>query len=170
MRLSSSSLVMARARTSCSVKSAKRFTEGSLLKASTLFSYRQSGPETECGPAKMGRVILAERAPAAPRHGGRRAGRAERPGAGDEMRKNSLSRALAPSLRRALHLYWRYTRGLTVGVRGAVFDGSGRVFLVKHSYVDGWHLPGGGGERGETLRDALELELIEEGKIRLVDG
>ena len=86
------------------------------------------------------------------------------------MRKNSLSRALAPSLRRALHLYWRYTRGLTVGVRGAVFDGSGRVFLVKHSYVDGWHLPGGGVERGETLRDALERELIEEGNIRLVDA
>jgi ADP-ribose pyrophosphatase YjhB (NUDIX family) len=86
------------------------------------------------------------------------------------MRKNSLSRALAPSLRRALHLYWRYTRGLTVGVRGAVFDGSGRVFLVKHSYVDGWHLPGGGVERGETLRDALERELIEEGNIRLVEA
>jgi 8-oxo-dGTP pyrophosphatase MutT (NUDIX family) len=86
------------------------------------------------------------------------------------MRSNSVSRALAPAVRRALHLYWRFARGLTLGVRGVVLDGSGRVFLVKHSYVDGWHLPGGGVERGETLRDALERELAEEGNIRLVDA
>ncbi|HEX9322311.1 MAG TPA: NUDIX domain-containing protein [Xanthobacteraceae bacterium] len=86
------------------------------------------------------------------------------------MRGNSRSRALAPSLRRALHLYWRFARGLTLGVRGVVLDGSGRVFLVKHSYVEGWHFPGGGVEPGETLRDALERELVEEGNIRLVDA
>jgi ADP-ribose pyrophosphatase YjhB (NUDIX family) len=86
------------------------------------------------------------------------------------MRKTLASRALKPSVRRALHLYWRFARGLTLGVRAVVLDGSGRVFLVKHSYVEGWHLPGGGVERGETLRDALERELVEEGNIRLVDA
>ena len=86
------------------------------------------------------------------------------------MRSNFLSRAVGSRLRRALHLYWRFARGLTIGVRGVVLDGSGRVFLVKHSYVEGWHFPGGGVEPGETLRDALERELFEEGNIRLVEA
>ena len=48
-----------------------------------------------------------------------------------------------------------------------LIDGTGRIFLVKHSYVDGWHLPGGGVETGETLLEALTRELAEEGNIRL---
>lgn len=69
------------------------------------------------------------------------------------------------AVRRALHLYWRLARGMTLGVRALVADREGRVFLVKHSYVAGWHLPGGGVETGETMLDALARELREEGNI-----
>ena len=78
-------------------------------------------------------------------------------------------RPFEPIIRRLLHAYWRFSRGLTVGVRAAVFDGEGRVFLVKHTYLAGWHLPGGGVETDETLLAALERELREEGNIELTD-
>jgi ADP-ribose pyrophosphatase YjhB (NUDIX family) len=68
---------------------------------------------------------------------------------------------------RLMHLYWRLSRGLTLGVRAAVFDERNAVFLVRHSYVKGWHLPGGGVEPGETLLEALSRELQEEGNIAL---
>jgi hypothetical protein len=61
-----------------------------------------------------------------------------------------LRRALEPVISRVMHFYWRFSRAATLGARAMVIDGTGRVFLVKHSYVDGWHLPGGGVETGET--------------------
>ena len=76
-----------------------------------------------------------------------------------------LRRALEPFIRPLLHLYWRFSRPATLGARAMVIDASGRVFLIKHSYVDGWHLPGGGVETGETLLTALARELAEEGNI-----
>jgi ADP-ribose pyrophosphatase YjhB (NUDIX family) len=74
---------------------------------------------------------------------------------------------LEPLLRRAFHLYWLIARGMTLGVRAVVLDGDNKVFLVRHSYVAGWHLPGGGVEIGETFHEALRRELVEEGRIEL---
>jgi ADP-ribose pyrophosphatase YjhB (NUDIX family) len=83
------------------------------------------------------------------------------------MNLQDLRKSFEPLLRRFLHLYWRFARGMTLGVRAVVLDGDNRVFLVKHSYATGWHLPGGGVEVGETFRDALRRELAEEGRIEL---
>ncbi len=81
------------------------------------------------------------------------------------MSVDRLRRAFEPVLRRVLHFYWRFARAMTLGVRALVVDEAGRVFLVKHSYVSGWQLPGGGVEPGETLLDALIRELREEANI-----
>src|SRR4026209_1907012 len=85
------------------------------------------------------------------------------------MDLDPLRRALEPALRRVLHFYWRFARGLTLGVRAVVIDPAGRVFLVKHSYVTGWHLPGGGVEIGETMLPAQNGELLEAGGMTAVE-
>src|SRR5262245_32239284 len=81
------------------------------------------------------------------------------------MTLEAMRRAFEPFIRRVMHLYWRFSRGMTMGVRAVVIDRAGRVFLIRHSYVAGWHLPGGGVEPGETLLAALARELAEEGNI-----
>jgi 8-oxo-dGTP pyrophosphatase MutT (NUDIX family) len=77
----------------------------------------------------------------------------------------ALRRSIEMTLQRMADVLGRLTRGMTLGVRALVIGPDGRIFLVKHSYVSGWHLPGGGVEPGETLLDALVRELREEGNL-----
>jgi ADP-ribose pyrophosphatase YjhB (NUDIX family) len=84
------------------------------------------------------------------------------------MNLQNLRRTFEPALRRVFHVYWRFARGMTLGVRAVVLDGDNKIFLVKHTYVSGWYLPGGGVEVGESFRDALARELMEEGRIELL--
>lgn len=68
---------------------------------------------------------------------------------------------------RLLHVYFRLRRGMTLGVRAAVLNDRGEVFLVRHTYTPGWQLPGGGVEVGEPMVEALARELAEEARISL---
>jgi ADP-ribose pyrophosphatase YjhB (NUDIX family) len=82
--------------------------------------------------------------------------------------KRHDDRPATPSaLQRVLHLYWRFARPMTLGVRAALIHPEHGVFLIRHTYVKGWHMPGGGVEAGETVLEALHREVREEGNIVL---
>lgn len=70
----------------------------------------------------------------------------------------SFRRTLLPVAR----LYWRLTRPMTLGVRIIATNEEGQILLVRHSYIQGWFLPGGGVEKGETAIQAAVRELAEE--------
>jgi ADP-ribose pyrophosphatase YjhB (NUDIX family) len=74
-----------------------------------------------------------------------------------------------PGLRaRLFHTFFLMRRPMTLGARAVIHDRDrGTVFLIRHTYVPGWQLPGGGVEAGETAAKALEREVREECAIEL---
>ena len=76
-----------------------------------------------------------------------------------------LTRAPAPIVRH----FRRLAQNKTLGARAIVIDKNGHVFLIKHSYVNDWYLPGGRVETGESALAGLARELAEEGNIKLTD-
>jgi ADP-ribose pyrophosphatase YjhB (NUDIX family) len=68
-------------------------------------------------------------------------------------------------LRHIMQFWFRWRRSMTIGVRALVIEGGERLLLVRPRYSDGWTLPGGGVERGETAVEALARELQEEASI-----
>lgn len=86
------------------------------------------------------------------------------------MQEKADPGAIGPIRKRmfqVMHLWFRFRRGMTLGVRAAAFDDKGRIFLIRHTYVPGWQFPGGGVEVDETVLEALERELFEEGNVTL---
>lgn len=80
---------------------------------------------------------------------------------------NKIIYIIWAAVRPFYRLWARLFRPMTLGVRGLVFDGAGRVLLVRHGYTPGWYFPGGGVDSGETGFDSIKRELAEEAGVLL---
>lgn len=77
------------------------------------------------------------------------------------MNRTTMLDAVHSLLVQARSLVSRLWGGTTLGVRALVIE-DGRILLVRHTYVSGWHMPGGGVNAGETVEAAARRELLEE--------
>ena len=61
----------------------------------------------------------------------------------------------------AYKVYCFFVRPITLGVRVMLIK-DGQALLVRHTYIEGWYMPGGGIKRGETLEQDARREVREE--------
>ena len=65
-------------------------------------------------------------------------------------------------IRTTVHLFAAgLKRRMVIGSRLVLIDGD-RVLLLRHTYMPGWHFPGGGVEPGETAAEGAFREGMEE--------
>ncbi len=86
----------------------------------------------------------------------------------DEEAMSFLARSLMVARRRLLSL----STVPRIGVRLLAVSPDEHVLLVKHTYVSGWHLPGGGLKTGERADEGAIREAWEESghRVGAVDG
>jgi 8-oxo-dGTP pyrophosphatase MutT (NUDIX family) len=70
-------------------------------------------------------------------------------------------------VRRAM---WSITKPDVYGAHAIALTPAGKIILVKLSYADGWHLPGGGRKAGESAEQNIVRELTEEIGMLAHDG
>ena len=61
-----------------------------------------------------------------------------------------------------------FARPVNLGVRMILLQ-DGKVLLVRHTYMEGWHFPGGAMHRGETPLEAAAREASEEAGVELLE-
>lgn len=61
-----------------------------------------------------------------------------------------------------------FARPVNLGVRMILLQ-DGKVLLVRHTYMEGWHFPGGEMNRGETPLEAAAREASEEAGVELLE-
>jgi len=84
-----------------------------------------------------------------------------------QKKEKHMVRFLLPIVQSLRRLYWRLVRPVTRGVRAIVVSQDEKILLVKHTYQEGWFLPGGKVGRSEDDENALRRELYEELGIQL---
>lgn len=68
-----------------------------------------------------------------------------------------------------LKMIWnRIARPIQLGVR-IILVQDGKVLLVRHTYMPGWHFPGGSMQRWETPLEAAAREAREEAGVELLE-
>jgi ADP-ribose pyrophosphatase YjhB (NUDIX family) len=75
---------------------------------------------------------------------------------------SSAVRDILSLMLKARTLFSRLFGNVSISVRAVLHDGQSNVLLVRHTYIDGLYLPGGGIKRGESVLSAIFRELREE--------
>ena len=73
------------------------------------------------------------------------------------------------TVQQVIHIMGRVRRAVTLGVRVLVRNADGEILLIRHTYVSGWHMPGGAVDRGEAMAEAAVREVREECGVDLLE-